>query len=61
MDFKLTINMDNAAFVDDDELVVDLLQNLVTWMRAYDLKEHGPKRIVDVNGNTVGQAEIIED
>lgn len=58
MELKIIINLDNAAFVDDDEQAEDILQNLVTWMRHYDLKEHGPKALLDVNGNTVGRAYI---
>lgn len=53
MDFKLTINMDNAAFEDRSELT-RILRGIAR--RPEEGQQDGQVR--DINGNTVGYWEI---
>lgn len=55
--FKVSIEMDNAAFVDDTGRceVARILADLATT-----IEEGGDmnRRLVDINGNTVGESDI---
>lgn len=54
--FKMHVEMDNAAFKRNDELI-RILRNVAD--RAERLQEF-PFTLRDVNGNTVGTADVIE-
>jgi hypothetical protein len=56
MEFRLEINMDNAAFDDAGE-VPRILRELAKKVRA--TPEVGSWSVFDINGNRVGQAEYI--
>jgi hypothetical protein len=56
-EFKMTVNMDNAAFEDNNELVriLRLVADKVEKLKTY------PFTLFDVNDNRVGSADVIED
>ena len=60
MEYRITINMDNAAFEDHPAealvLILRVQMNLLTL--------HGitPERAIkDINGNTIGKAELVTE
>lgn len=59
MRFTLDINCDNAAFDDDDLFheVARILRDLATKVEDHD----ADRNILDVNGNFIGIAELIQD
>lgn len=61
MDFNLSINMDNAAFLDNEGGAAGELANILHAMtdRILDGADFGFVR--DTNGNTVGSFEIVAD
>lgn len=54
--FKMHVNLDNSAFEDNGELVRILRETAdrVEKLRTY------PFTIRDINGNSVGKADVIE-
>lgn len=61
MEFKLTINMDNAAFGDDDESRAEeialILEGLASRIRRF--SDPDGHLLADSNGNNVGMANVI--
>ena len=56
----ITINTDNAAFEDDEEVeVARILRNLANRIEMAGCRAQGPLR--DINGNIVGEFIIKED
>ena len=56
MEFKLTINMDNAAFDSHKSTaLVRILRKLASRIEADGDMEH---RVKDINGNTVGESTV---
>ena len=60
MRYTLTIDLDNAAFEDPAELSRILRMEAARFVMSADAYPH-VKTVQDVNGNTVGQAEITSD
>lgn len=60
MKLKIEINLGNAAFADDGSFEVSrILRQYADYVDGMDFPRFG-KRLYDVNGNLVGQAEIVE-
>ncbi len=59
--FKLTLEMNNAAFVDAGEAIelARILRELADRIEQDGLDSGEPIRLRDVNGNTVGSAETV--
>lgn len=61
MELIIQINMDNAAFGDSPQ---DEAARIIREFAAY-LETNGvetyKRRLADINGNTVGRAEILQD
>ena len=59
--FKLTLEMNNAAFVDSGEAneLARILRELADRIEQDGLDSGEPIRLRDVNGNTVGSAETV--
>jgi len=57
MKFSLEINMDNAAFKDNQEELPDILYLLANTLSIVSPKEGNLR---DSNGNTVGEWKIVE-
>lgn len=68
MEFTLNIKMDNAAFGNDDgeglaqgSEVARILRSLASVVEDMDDLADFERRLMDVNGNRVGKAEVLED
>jgi hypothetical protein len=59
--FKLTINMDNAAFEERDDELECILAGLADALAEERLPYRSSGVVLDTNGNTVGAWEITED
>jgi hypothetical protein len=61
MQFQLSIDCDNAAFEDSSELA-RILRSLANKFDGLDVTDvSGSTLVKDINGNTVGKVEFIED
>lgn len=60
MTLKIRINLDNAAFEDDHELEETLLR-LAKIARHMGKEGFRDYSIMDRNGNSVGECELIDD
>ena len=64
MKATITIEMDNAAFFDDDEAprqgpgFARILRGLAAHAESNDTMSDYHKRLFDVNGNVVGKCEV---
>ncbi len=61
MDIKITINCDNAAFVEAEaeteiSRILEKLSKLLESTHANNV----PEKIMDINGNCVGKFEVFE-
>jgi hypothetical protein len=64
MELRITINMDNAAFgYDASNEVSGILHRLAekTEMDYWDLAPGDTCKLIDANGNTVGEWEVTDD
>lgn len=64
MELRITINMDNAAFgYDASTEVSGILHRLAekTEMDYWDLAPGDTCKLIDTNGNTVGEWEVVDD
>ena len=62
MKAKIEINLNNDAFVEDPTELARVLRNLADDIVSIDGANLGLFiGVVDVNGNTVGQLEVLED
>lgn len=60
MEFKLEINMDNAAFEVPEYELVRILKAVSAKIDSRGLAV-GKEKILDVNGNSVGHYEVIDE
>lgn len=58
MEYRITIDLDNAAFEDNPNELARILESLAEPTYNHHEAYTGPLK--DINGNTVGQAEIKE-
>jgi hypothetical protein len=58
MDITITINTDNAAFEDDPDEFGRILRHLADMGQRGNYDAMDGKRIMDANGNKVGQVTI---